>query len=102
MKNEQTMRREVKKQGPYVVKDKDFKELKFDRDDILQEAALILEADPKFPDSRGEMVNLVRAKQAIREALKKRGARDYFDEEQGRQIGDDAHEVLSLFNDQKK
>jgi hypothetical protein len=100
MKLEQTPPQEIKK--VYTVKDKDFKELIFNRDDVLEAAALILEKDPKFPDSRGEMVNQVRAKRAIREFLINRGARDYFNEEQEKQIGEDAREVLDLFKEDHK
>lgn len=95
------MRFEQQKPEPaklmYTIDSSDFKELKLNRDDILEEAALALDNDPSFPDSRGEKADHLRAKRAIRDALKKHGARDYFSDGLEKQIDSDAYEVLDLF-----
>jgi len=85
--------RETEQETKYIIGD-----LKLDRDDILEEAALSLENDPKFPDPRGEKANHLRAKQAIRETLRKNGAKDDSLEDLEKQISNDAYEVLNLFS----
>ena len=96
MKFEQQPMGEVARNEYEISSRPDFKIIKIPRDDVMQEAALLLEEDPKFPDPRGETVNHVRAKMAIREVLKNHGA-DYFNEELEKQIGRDAYGVLDLF-----
>jgi len=102
MRSEQQPRfQEDEQKTTYAVDGPDRKKKEIDRDDIIQEAALILEKDPEFPDARGERADLLRAKRAIREALKSRG--NYFSHELESQIGGDAGAVLDLFKcDRKK
>lgn len=71
-------------------------DVKLQRDDILEAAALRLENDSQFPDARGEQANLLRAKRAIREALRTQGMNDYSVDRLESQISNDAYEVLDL------
>ncbi|MFH0873794.1 MAG: hypothetical protein V1846_03055 [Candidatus Komeilibacteria bacterium] len=86
----------------YVFTGADFQEISIDRDVVLQEAALALEADPKFSIAAAQLINQLKAKAAIRQALKQHGATSYFTEEQERQIGADANAVLELFSKESK
>lgn len=89
---QQSQPRESQPKAKYIIGS-----MELDRDDILEKAALTLEGNPKFPDSRGEKANHLKAKQAIRDALRKAGAKDYSLEDLERQIDTDAYEVLDLF-----
>ena len=83
---------ETEQKPKYIIEGREL-----DRDDILQEAALILESNPRFPDSRNEKANHLRAKIALREALRKHGMENYFIEKLDGQISRDAYEILDLF-----
>jgi hypothetical protein len=78
----------------YTVQGEDLKNVELNRDDVLEEAALVLDNDPDFPDTRGEKADHLRAKRAIRDAIKKHGT---LDDKFEKQIDSDAYEVLDLF-----
>ncbi|MDD5731645.1 MAG: hypothetical protein PHU42_02025 [Patescibacteria group bacterium] len=91
------MKTDEKMKNYYIVKDDKFREIKLSRDDVLQEAAMILHNDHQFPDSRGKEYDYLRAKRAIRDALKEHGAATYFGGNLEAQISSDAYIVLDLF-----
>ena len=88
---------ETIKNKKYCVEGNNFKLIELNRDDVLEEAALILEGDPNFPGTRSERANQLIAKRAIRTALKNQGSKDYFSDETETKIDKDAYEVLGLF-----
>lgn len=66
-------------------------------DDVLHYAALKLEEDPAFPDKRGKQFDYLRTMKAIREVLNKYKKELAWLGLLDRQIAQDAHEVLRLF-----
>lgn len=93
---------EAKQSAEYNFKGENSEIIKLNRDDILEEAALVLQNYPDFPDAR-ENVNIVRAKGVLIKVLKKHGVKDFdFDLKLEKQLQDDAYEILDLFNLNKK
>jgi len=80
----------------YIVDGAGLEKIEISRDDVLEEAAIILSQTPGFPDQRGEPVNHLKAKQAIREVLKNHGSLGFSVSQLERQMDIDAYEVLEL------
>ena len=83
---------ETTPQPQYIINGK-----KISRDDILQEAALILESNPRFPNLNNKQADHLRARQALREVLKKHGAQNDVIEKLEEQIRTEADAILDLF-----
>ena len=81
----------------YFRQDEDFRRVELDREDVLVQAAKLLEEDVEFPDSRGERADHLRAKRAIRRVLDGHGPQNQSSRELDQQIDRDAYEVLDLF-----
>ena len=93
MKFEQPPKPQETEQKPkYIIEGREL-----DRDDILQEAALILESNPRFPNLNNKQADHLRARQALREVLKKHGAQNDVIEKLEEQIRTEADAILDLF-----
>ncbi len=97
MNSEYQPRPETIQKTMYTLEDTNGKELKVNRDDVLQAAAIALEDDPTFHKDDSQMLNKLKACRAIKNELARRGMNTYVDDALSSTLTADALELLELF-----